>query len=168
MIIGHKKKLMGQLLGDISKLMLDNNFPIEYCRIDLSKTNYKLINNFKVITDPNIAQLQEIFKKYCKHKKFASVEPMWDNEFIWSHNDVIGYYNNAKLVAWSVVTKYNEDVAYAVQFAWDYDNPELSLGIKSLQTECAYYKSQGYRYYYLGEAHKYKEQFDGFEIIGKL
>ena len=89
--------------------MLDNNFPIEYCRIDLSKTSYKLINNFKVITDPDINQLQEIFKKYCKHKKFASVEPMWDNEFIWSHNDVIGYYNNAKLVAWSLVTKYTKD-----------------------------------------------------------
>ena len=145
--------------------MIDNNFQIEYCRINLAKTNYAILDSFKLITDPNINQLQEIFVKYCNHKQFISVEPMWDSEFIWDHNDILGYYNNAKLVAWSVVTKYNEDVAYAVQFAWDYDNPELGLGIASLKSECAYYKSQGYKYYYLGEAHKYKQDLDGFEIL---
>ena len=40
--------------------------------------------------------------------------------------------------------------------------------IKSLETECAYYKSQGYKYYYLGEAHKYKSKFNGFELLGPL
>lgn len=149
-------------------MLLPNDQNLYYARIDLAKTNYKTIENFKVINNPNIDELQSIFKKYCDHKKFLSVEPMWDNEFIWKHNDVVGYYDNSKLVAWSVVTKYNEDVAYAVQFAWDYDNPKLGLGINSLKNECAYYKSQGYRYYYLGEAHKYKEQFDGFELLGKL
>jgi len=153
------------ILTVVSNTMLENNFQIDYCRIDLSKTNYQLADNSKVITDPNIAQLQEIFKKYCKHKKFASVEPMWDNEFMWDHNDVIGYYNDTNLVAWSLITKYTKDVVYAVQFAWDYQNPKLQLGTASLKHECAYYKSQGYRYYYLGEAHKYKEQFDGFEVL---
>jgi hypothetical protein len=93
---------------------------------------------------------------------------MWDLEFTWSHNDVIGYYDSTKMVAWSVVTKYNKDDVYSVQFAWDYANPGLRLGIKSIEHECAYYKNQGYRYYYLGEAHKYKENFDGFEILGSI
>jgi arginyl-tRNA--protein-N-Asp/Glu arginylyltransferase len=93
---------------------------------------------------------------------------MWENEFMWNHNDVVGYYDDAKLVAWSVVTKYNKDVVYAVQFAWDYVTPKLSLGRVSLENECAFYKDQGYKYYYLGEAHKYKSEFDGFELLGKI
>jgi hypothetical protein len=64
--------------------------------------------------------------------------------------------------------RYNKDDVYSVQFAWDYANPELRLGIKSIEHECAYYKSLGYKYYYLGEAHKYKENFDGFEILGSV
>lgn len=145
--------------------MIDNDFQIDYARIDLSKTNYSILDNFKLITDPNINQLQEIFKKYCTYKKFVSVEPMWDAEFIWDHNDVLGYYDNDQLVAWSVVTKYTDCDVYAVQFAWDYANPQLGLGIASLKSECAYYKSLGYKYYYLGEAHKYKQDLDGFEIL---
>jgi hypothetical protein len=145
--------------------MISNDFQIDYARIDLSKTNYTVLDNFKVITDPNINELQSIFTKYCQYKKFSSVEPMWDAEFIWDHNDVLGYYDNTNLVAWSVVTKYNRNDVYAVQFAWDYANPRLGLGIASLKSECAYYKSQGYKYYYLGEAHKYKQDLDGFEIL---
>ena len=149
-------------------MLSPNDQNLYYARIRLADTNYKTVKNYKIITDPDVNELQSIFKKYCDYKKFLSVEPMWDNEFLWDHNDVIGYYDDTKLVAWSLVTKYNEDVAYAVQFAWDYDNPKLSLGIKSLETECAYYKSQGYKYYYLGEAHKYKSKFNGFELLGPL
>lgn len=140
---------------------------ILYCRIDLSKTNYHTLDSARLIRSPNIDQLNTIFKIYCDYKQFTSVEPMWPNEFTWSHNDVIGYYNTTKLVAWSVITRYNKDDVYSVQFAWDYADPDLRLGIKSIEHECAYYKSLGYRYYYLGEAHKYKENFDGFEILGR-
>ena len=91
---------------------------ILYCRIDLSKTNYSRLDSARLIRSPNVVELNRIFKTYCEYKKFTSVEPMWDNEFTWSHNDVIGYYNNTKLVAWSVVTKYNKDDVYSVQFAW--------------------------------------------------
>ena len=148
--------------------MISNDFPIKYARIDLEKTNYKILDNFKVITDPDINGLQAIFRKYCQYKKFTSVEPMWDAEFIWDHNDILGYYDDTKLVAWSVVTKYNDSDVYAVQFAWDYANPKLGLGMKSLKNECAYYKSLGYKYYYLGEAHKYKSNLKGFETLGPL
>ena len=148
--------------------MIDNKFHIDYCRIDLSKTDYMPLLTAKVLDQPNINQLQNIYKKYCKYKQFKSVEPMFDLEFIWDHNDVIGYYSKDKLVAWSLVTKYDRYSVYAVQFAWDYANPRLGLGIKSLKHECAYYKELGYKYYYLGEAHKYKADIDGFEILGPL
>lgn len=146
--------------------MIDNKFHIDYCRIDLSKTNYKLLESARLLTNPDINELQTIFKQYCDYKQFKSVEPMWPAEFIWEHNDVIGYYSKNKLVAWSLVTKYDEHNVYAVQFAWNYANPRLSLGQRSLKHECAYYKELGYKYYYLGEAHKYKADIDGFEILG--
>jgi arginyl-tRNA--protein-N-Asp/Glu arginylyltransferase len=148
--------------------LIDNNLEILYCRIDLSKTNYTQLASAELITDPNIIELNEIFKQYCDYKQFTSVEPMWDSEFTWSQNDVIGYYDQNKLVAWSVVTKYSKHDIYSIQFAWDYINPRLSLGINSIKSECAYYKSLGYRYYYLGEAHKYKYNIDGFELLGKI
>lgn len=145
--------------------MVDDNLQIDYCRIDLSKTDYTTSSMAKIVLEPNIPELQNIYKKYCEYKKFASVEPMWEAEFIWTHNDLIGYYDSAKLVAWSVITKYNTSDVYSVQFAWDYADPALRLGINSIEHECAYYKSLGYRYYYLGEAHKYKQNFQGFEIL---
>ena len=149
-------------------MLSPNDQNLYYARIDLSKTNYTSKADFKIIINPDIDELQSIFKKYCNYKKFLSVEPMWENEFMWNHNDVVGYYDDAKLVAWSVVTKYNKDVVYAVQFAWDYVTPKLGLGRVSLENECAFYKDQGYKYYYLGEAHKYKSEFDGFELLGKI
>lgn len=145
--------------------MMDDDLQIEYCRIDLSVTDYDLLPSARIIKNFDTTELQNIYKKYCEYKKFTSVEPMWDTEFIWSHNDVIGYYNDTKMVAWSVVTKYNSKDVYSVQFAWDYVTPELRLGIKSIEHECAYYKSLGYKYYYLGEAHKYKHNIKGFEIL---
>jgi len=148
--------------------MLENDLTIKYARIRLDKTNYKILDNFSLLESYNLIELKNIFKDYCQHKQFLSVEPMWDAEFTWDHNDVLGYYDDNKLVAWSVVTKYSHDDVYNVQFAWNYANPNLRLGIKSIQSECAYYKSLGYKYYYLGEAHKYKSEIDGFEILGSL
>lgn len=145
--------------------MMNDGLEIEYCRIDLSATDYDVLPSAKIIKNFDTAELQNIYKKYCEYKKFTSVEPMWDTEFIWPHNDVIGYYDNTKLVAWSVITKYNRKDVYSVQFAWDYSTPELRLGIKSIEHECAYYKSLEYKYYYLGEAHKYKHNIKGFEIL---
>ena len=87
--------------------MHDDNLEILYCRINLSKTTYRQLDSARLIPGPDPIELKLIFKKYCDHKKFISVEPMWDCEFTWSHNDVIGYYDSTNLVAWSVVTKYN-------------------------------------------------------------
>ena len=44
----------------------------------------------------------------------------------------------------------------------------MRLGIESLQTECAIYKARGFKYLYLEQAHLYKQDMDGFEILGPL
>lgn len=137
-----------------------------YARIDLSKTNYTVLPGSKMITDPDSQELEHIYNTYCVYKKFKSVMPIFEEEYTDERNDVIGYFHNNKLIAFSLIRKYDNENAEAVQFAWDYADPELKLGYNSLKSECAYYKQQGFRYYYLGGADEYKSQIDGFEILG--
>jgi hypothetical protein len=139
-----------------------------YCRINLTKTNYNTLAHFVIFQDPPVDQLQAIYKKYCEYKKFASVMPIFDSQFTDSKNTVYGYYNNNKLVAFSIVRHHDDSNAESLQFAWDYEDPTLRLGIRSLENECAIYKKTGCKYLYLGEAADYKSQFDGYEILGTL
>jgi hypothetical protein len=118
--------------------------------------------------DSSMDQLKEIYRKYCSHKQFDSVVPLFEGMILDRYTDVIGYYPKDKISAFSLVKRYDRENAEALQFAWDYNDPELRLGIESLKHECAYYKSQGYKYLYLGLADEYKSQIDGYEILGPL
>lgn len=141
-----------------------------YARINLSLTDYNYIEDtpWSIIQIPDPKQLNEIYTKYCRHKKFKSVMPIFDSEYIDQRNDIIGYWHNSILVAFSILRRYDYINVEAVQFAWDYKHPKLQLGLKSLQHECAYYKKQGFKYLYLGGADEYKKQIAGFEILGPL
>jgi arginyl-tRNA--protein-N-Asp/Glu arginylyltransferase len=92
--------------------------------------------------------------------------PIFAIEYTDPNSDIIGYYDDDKLVAFSLIKRYSNTEAECVQFAWNYSNPELHLGMSSLKNECAIYKRLGFRYLYLGGADEYKRQFDGFEILG--
>jgi hypothetical protein len=82
-------------------------------------------------------------------------------------SDMLGYYDNGELVAWSMILRYPSQLSVtADQFAWNYKNPSLELGYNSLKNECAYYKELGYEYLYLHGVDEYKKEFDGFEILG--
>jgi arginyl-tRNA--protein-N-Asp/Glu arginylyltransferase len=69
-------------------------------------------------------------------------------------------------VAWSLCCRYDKHNVESVQFAWNYQQPELELGLRSIEHECAYYKQLGYHYLYLGGVAEYKTQFDGYEQLG--
>ena len=128
-------------------------------------TNYSLLSNAKMLNEEkiNISVLNTIYKKYCTHKKFDSVMPLFDIEY--QTNDIIGYYDYQKLVAFSMIGVYDDANIENYQFAWDYKKPKLRLGINSLKHECAYYKSLGYKNYFLGTVDHYKMQFDGYEEL---
>jgi hypothetical protein len=113
-------------------------------------------------------EMFEIYSKYCEHKQFSSVMPLFEQQFRDVSTEIIGYFSNRKLVAFSLIKLYDSDNVEALQFAWNYANPKLRLGIESLKNECAKYKARGYKYLYLGSADEYKSQIDGFEILGKL
>lgn len=138
---------------------------MKYARIDLEKTNYELTLDFELDPYPDVYELQEIYMKYCHYKKFDSVMPIFDSEFDDLANDVITYKDKGKTVAFSLIRRYDWQNVEAIQFAWDYENPQLRLGIESLKNECAFYKHQQFRYLYIGGADEYKNEIDGFEIL---
>lgn len=91
--------------------------------------------------------------------------PIFNSQYEDQQTDILGYYNDRQLVAFSLVKKWDNDNAESVQFAWDYVNPKLEYGYKSLIVECAVYKELGFKYLYLGEVADYKSKLDGYEII---
>jgi hypothetical protein len=140
----------------------------QFARIDLSKTNYQPTVDWEYLREPNIAQLQDIYRTYCIYKHFASVMPLFDSQFTDSNTDVIGYKEDGRLVAFSLMKRYDSKNVLASQFAWTYHNPRSRLGIESLKTECAIYREQGYKFLYLDQAHLYKQGLDGFELLGPI
>jgi hypothetical protein len=140
----------------------------QFARIDLSKTTYKPTVDWHYITEPNIAQLKDIYRTYCIYKHFASVMPLFNSQFTDPDTDVIGYKEEGKLVAFSLIKRYDSENALCAQFAWTYHNPRTRLGIESLKTECAIYRKRGFQYLYLDQAHLYKQGLEGFEILGTL
>jgi hypothetical protein len=138
-----------------------------YARIDLVQTDYlPLKADWQIISHPEIHVLNKIYQKYCEYKKFRSVMPIFDSEYLDSKSEIIGYYDNNMLIAFSLIKKHDKDNVEAVQFAWTYSNPKLRLGIVSLKHECALYKQQGYKFLYLGEASEYKSKIAGYEVLG--
>jgi hypothetical protein len=143
----------------------------QFARINLDKTNYEPTVEWQLITsrEPNmLAQLDAIYKTYCTYKHFVSVMPMFHARYCDPMADLIGYYDNGKLVAWSLIRKFDIHNALCDQFAWTYHKPKLRMGIETMKTECAIYKQKGFEYLYLEQAHLYKSEIDGFELLGPM
>ena len=142
----------------------------QFARIDLSKTNYEATVEwgYLIPTDQQIQELDQIYRDYCVYKKFTSVMPMFRGRYTDPTTDVIGYFDQGCMVAFSLIQRYDEHNALCDQFAWNYHRPKTRLGIKTMKTECAIYKARGFDYLYLEQAHMYKTEIDGFEILGPM
>ena len=140
----------------------------QFARIDLAQTTYRPTVTWEYLPEPNISQLQDIYRTYCIYKHFASVMPLFDSQFTDPATDVIGYREAGQLVAFSLMKRLDDRNVLASQFAWTYRNPRTRLGVESLKTECAIYRDRGYKFLYLDQAHLYKQGLEGFEILGTL
>ncbi len=143
----------------------------QFARIDLSKTNYTPTVDWRYITsrEPDVlAKLDDIYRTYTIYKHFASVMPIFHSRYHDPMAEIIGYYDQDRLVAFSLIRKFDDYNALCDQFAWTYHKPKLRLGIETMKTECAIYRERGFRYLYLEQAHLYKSDMDGFEILGPL
>ena len=141
-----------------------------FARIDLSKTNYTKSVEWRYLdkSDQTIDRCQEIYRTYCIYKHFASVMPLFVSRLLDPMADVIGYLDSGQIVAFSLIRRYDDENAICDQFAWTYHNPRLRLGIETMKTECAIYKARGFRYLYLEQAHLYKKEIAGFELLGPM
>jgi hypothetical protein len=139
-----------------------------FARIDLEKTTYESSVDWEYLQDPNIPLLKDIYRTYCIYKHYASVMPVFHSRYQDAMADVIGYYDSGKLVAWSLIRRFDSHNALCDQFAWTYHNPKMRMGIETMKTECAIYKARGFDYLYLEQAHLYKQEIDGFEILGPM
>ena len=140
----------------------------QFARINLAKTTYQPTVSWEYLRDPSIDQLRDIYRTYCIYKHFASVMPLFDSQFTDPMTDVIGYREAGELVAFSLMKRYDTESVLASQFAWTYHNPRTRLGVESLKTECAIYRDRGYKFLYLDQAHLYKQNLEGFEILGPI
>ena len=137
-----------------------------YARINLAaNSDTQMLEGWKCLSTPDPILLDLIYLRYCRYKKFQSYMPIFTSEYFDPNNDVIGYYDGDNLIAFSLMRRYDTENVEAIQFAWNYENPKLSLGIKSLRHECALYRDKGFKYLYLGEADEYKSHISGFEIM---
>ena len=139
-----------------------------FARINLAETTYQPTVDWQYLLEPNIPVLKDIYRTYCIYKHFASVMPLFDSQFTDPDTDVIGYRERGELVAFSLMKRYDEENVLASQFAWTYHNPRTRLGIESLKTECAIYRDRGYKFLYLDQAHLYKHDLQGFELLGPI
>lgn len=132
-------------------------------RINLKNTNYKTID-YKLLSAEHFDECEQIYKEYIQYKKFDTIYPIFEED--WSKGTIFGYYDNNQLTAWSAYYEYpSKSTAHADQFAWNYKNPKLKLGYKSLRSEIAYFKSKGFDYLILGDIYSYKQEIQGFEYI---
>jgi len=143
----------------------------QFARINLAQSNYTPTVDWQYLDcrdSHTVDAVDNIYKTYCTYKKFSSVMPMFHSRYTDPMTDMIGYYDNNLLVAWSLIRRFDHENALCDQFAWTYHNPKSRLGIESLKTECAIYKARGFKFLYLEQAHLYKSEIDGFEILGPL
>lgn len=139
----------------------------QFGRIDLAKTHYEINTHWELFKDPPVLELMRIYRDYCRHKHFLSVMPMVPERFTESSTDVIGYQDQGRLVAWSMLRRWGLHSVLNDHFAWDYRNPQLRLGIRSLETECAVYRERGFQWMYFESVEPYMLDIEAFEILGE-
>lgn len=132
-------------------------------RSRLSETDYEILTTAEPLADYDYDELLEINDRFLSYKKF-SLAP---HDIVITAADLIwGYYDQDQLVAWSKIHQYHGELE-AAYFAWDYANPKLHLGIRSLEHELAWAQQLGYQYMYLGPGYEscsvYKSRIAGFE-----
>ena len=146
-------------------------YPV-YAKVNLQETKYKpgFRNlDYKLLpkdTDP--APLLEIYRQYAIYKKFQSTWPIYPDEFSKPYNDVIAYYDKGEIVAWTIIFLLAKNAVRNMQFAWNYHDPKLKLGYKSIRNECGIYRLKGYKEMLIDQDQNYKKLLQGYAEFGPM
>ena len=142
-----------------------------YAKVNLQETNYtpsKKIDYKLLPKDTDPEPLLEIYKKYATYRDFKSAWPIYPDEFNKPYNDILAYYNNGEIVAWTMIFLLAKNAVWNMQFAWDYADPSLKLGYKSIRNECGIYRLKGYSEMLIDRNQKYKTDLQGYEEFGPI
>ena len=140
----------------------------QFGRIDLQETHYVSDLDWRLLRPVPVNDVQRVYRDYCLHKHFQSVMPLVPGRLTDPNTELIGYYDRDQLVAWSMYRVWDDENLLSDHFAWDYRNPRLRLGIRSLENECAIYRDRGYRWMYFEAVEPYMLDIQGFEILGSV
>jgi hypothetical protein len=140
----------------------------QFGRINLEQTQYVSDLDWQYLDPPPVNDIQRVYRDYCLHKHFHSVMPMVAGRFSVPGTEIIGYRQNTRLVAWSMYRIWDQHNVLSDHFAWDYRDPRLRLGLRSIENECAIYRDRGYRWMYFESVEPYMLDLQGFEILGGM
>ena len=141
---------------------------LQFGCIDLDQVTYQADIDCELLDPVPIDHIQRIYKAYCAHKHFHSVIPMVPGRFLVPGTEVWGYRDGNQLVAWSMYRVWDQHNVVCDHHAWDYRNPRLRLGMRSLQNECAIYRNRGFRTLYFETVEPYMFDLQGFKLLGSL
>jgi len=140
----------------------------QFGRIDLTQTQYVSDLKWQYLDPPPVDDLRRVYRDYCLHKHFQSVMPMIAGRFTAADTEIIGYHCDNRLVAWSMYRIWDQHNVLSDHFAWDYRDPRLRLGMRSIENECAIYRDRGFRWMYFESVEPYMLDLDAFEIMGAM
>ena len=140
----------------------------QFGRIRLEVTNYAIELDHEILDPVPVNDVLRVYRDYCTHKRFQSVMPMLPGRLQAQGTEIIGYHDQGRLVAWSMYRVWDDHNILSDHHAWDYRNPRLRLGIRSLENECAIYRDRGYRFMYFESVEPYMLDLEGFETLGPM
>ena len=140
----------------------------QFGRIRLEVTNYAIELDHEILDPVPVNDVLRVYRDYCTHKRFQSVMPMLPGRLQAQGTEIIGYHDQGRLVAWSMYRIWDDHNILSDHHAWDYRNPRLRLGRRSLENECAIYRDRGYRFMYFESVEPYMLELEGFETLGPI
>lgn len=140
----------------------------QFGRVNLEATNYVIELEHEILDPVPVNDVLRVYRDYCAHKRFQSVMPMISGRLMADGTEIVGYRDQDRLVAWSMYRVWDDANIVSDHHAWDYRNPRLRLGMRSLENECAIYRDRGYRFMYFESVQPYMLDLEGFETLGPL
>tara|TARA_Y100000310_G_scaffold311396_1_gene357622 strand:+ start:208 stop:975 length:768 start_codon:yes stop_codon:yes gene_type:complete len=115
----------------------------------------------------DLHRLDKIWKIYKEAKGFdAHLDFRTTCEYQPENKRIVRIYHNGKIIAFSLLRIY--PVPVSLQFAWNYADPRMSVGIHTQHFEINYFRKIGYRYDYLCPGYEvaclWKTRFPGFQF----
>jgi hypothetical protein len=138
-------------------------------QLDKYKTRKSIYKKVKNVTwhlwKPDKKLLGPIYEKYAAHRQYntnnLTLDDICDNS-----NQILLYRRNGKFIGFLAFKIINK-AFLSVEFAWDYEEPELSLGHVSRHVESVLAKQRGCEYIYMSSGYEtcslYKSDYAGFQ-----